>query len=86
MAAEPVYSRDKGGNQTRNVTGYRNPGDDEEPLVIGEALIPQRRFFEAQEWLAGRGRGNRGGTPSKYLLTAMDQFLPRMWTPQDWLG
>ncbi|MGW4072611.1 recombinase family protein [Streptomyces asiaticus] len=75
MAAEPVYSRDKDGNQTRNVTGYRILRDEsEEPIIIGEALIPQRRFFEAQDWLAGRGRGNRGGTPSKYLLTAMERF------------
>lgn len=75
MAAEPVYSRDKDGNQTRNVTGYRILRDEnEEPIVVGEALIPPPRFFEAQDWLAGRGRGNRGGTPSKNLLTAMEKL------------
>ncbi|MEU5274339.1 recombinase family protein [Streptomyces hygroscopicus] len=75
MAAEPVYSRDKDGKQTRNVTGYRILRDEnEEPIIIGEALIPAPRFFEAQDWLSGRGRGNRGGTPSKYLLTAMEKL------------
>lgn len=75
MSAAPVYSHDKDGNQTRNVTGYRILRDEnEEPIIVGEALIPPPRFFEAQDWLAGRGRGNRGGTPSKYLLTAMEKL------------
>ncbi|CAM5624392.1 hypothetical protein SANTM175S_03457 [Streptomyces antimycoticus] len=78
---------DEGGNQTRNVTGYRILRDEnEEPLVIGERLIPQRRFFEAQEWLAGRGRGNRGGTPSKYLLTAMDGSTANVARPKTGSG
>ncbi|MDR3084007.1 MAG: recombinase family protein, partial [Streptomyces sp.] len=76
IAADPVYSRDRDGNRTRNVVGYRILRDEnEEPVSVGEELIPRAKFFELQDWLAGRGRGSRGGTPSKYLLTAMDKIF-----------
>ncbi|OIK00162.1 resolvase [Streptomyces colonosanans] len=75
IAAEPTYSRDKDGNRTRNVVGYRILRDEnEEPIIVGEELIPRAQFFELQDWLEGRGRGSRGGTPGKYLLTAMEKL------------
>ncbi|MFM9588679.1 recombinase family protein [Streptomyces scabiei] len=76
MAAEPVYARDREGNQTRNVSGYRILRDeDEEPIVSGDELIPRGKFFELQDWLAGRVRGSKGGTPSRYVLTALGRFF-----------
>ncbi|WP_240496791.1 recombinase family protein [Streptomyces torulosus] len=75
MAAEPVYAVDKGGNPTRNVREYRIlRGESEEPISVGEGLISPAKFFELQDWLSGRGRGSKGGTPRKYLLTGMNRF------------
>ncbi|WP_245170573.1 recombinase family protein [Streptomyces bottropensis] len=75
MSAEPVYATDADGNPTRNVSGYRIIRDgNEDPISIGEALIPSGKFFELQDWLSGRGRGSRGGTVSKYVMTAMERL------------
>ncbi|MDW8810701.1 recombinase family protein [Streptomyces scabiei] len=76
MAAEPVYARDRNGNRTRNVSGYRILRDEnEEPIVVGEGLISRGKFFEVQDWLAGRRRGGTPGSPRKYVLTAMGRFF-----------
>ncbi|MBB5122786.1 recombinase family protein [Streptomyces eurocidicus] len=79
FAAEPLYRKDKDGNPTRTLDGYRILRDEEtgDPIVIGEALIPPARWFELQEWLSEKewlsGRTSAADTSrSEYLLTAMD--------------
>ncbi|WP_205519197.1 recombinase family protein [Streptomyces olivoreticuli] len=75
FAADPVYRKDREGNPTRTIEGYKILRDETgEPISIGEALIPPPRWFELQVWLDGR-EGVKGVTWSaSYLLTAMDKL------------
>lgn len=73
MAGTTVYRTNPDGTKSRTIAGYKIlRGEDGEPIMIGEGLITPARWFELQEWLAGRGRGQ--APHSQCLMTAMDLF------------
>jgi hypothetical protein len=71
---DPVFKRDKDGNQTKNVEGYKIRRDSEtmEPLLLEcGPIIPPSEWYELQAWLDQRGRG-KGNYRGEYLLSGMD--------------
>ncbi|MFG2848525.1 recombinase family protein [Kitasatospora sp. NPDC048296] len=58
MSYETIYKVKEDGTRTKTVEGYRINRDDEgRPIMICEPIIPPSEWYELQDWLAGRGRG-----------------------------
>ncbi|MFI5529235.1 recombinase family protein [Kitasatospora sp. NPDC051853] len=58
MSYETLYKVKEDGTLTKTVEGYRINRDDEgRPIMICEPIIPPAEWYELQDWLAGRGRG-----------------------------
>ncbi len=58
MSAETIYKVKEDGTRTKTVEGYRINRDEEgRPIMICEPIIPPDEWYDLQDWLAGRGRG-----------------------------
>lgn len=72
LGGDPVYSLRDDGTPTQRIVDYRIRRDPEtqEPIVVGDAILPLAEWFEIRDWVMGRST-QRGAARGTTLLSGL---------------